>query len=58
METDIALMASGYLLTRLGVLAAFGYLTYRVLRPKPAKARVRSQGNYAQERFNATSLNR
>lgn len=55
MENDIALMATGYLLTRLGVLCAFGYLIYRVLRPSPSRVRAQVRGNYARERFDATS---
>lgn len=55
---DIALMASGYLLTRLGLLVAFGYLFYRILRPAPGKDRVHSQSEYARERSNATRLDR
>ena len=58
METNIALMASGYLLARIGVLIAFGYLVYRVLRPAPSKVRVEARSNYARERFEATRLNR
>ena len=54
MENDIALMASGYLLVRLGVLAAFAYLVYRVLRPAPRRARARAQSNYARERYEST----
>jgi len=54
MENDIALMASGYLLVRLGVLAAFAYLVYRVVRPTPKRARVRAQSNYARERYEST----
>lgn len=54
MENDIALMASGYLLLRLGVLAVFAYLVYRVLRPSPKKVRVRAQSNYARERYQST----
>ena len=50
MENDIALMASGYLLARIGVLVAFGYLFYRVLRPSPSKVRIQSQSEYARER--------
>ena len=34
METNIALIATGYLLNRLGIAAAFGYLVYRALRHK------------------------
>lgn len=58
METDIALMASGYLLTRIGVLAAFAYLIYRVLRPAPRKLRIKSQSNYARERLEVTRFTR
>ncbi len=42
MENDIALIATGYLLTRIGVLAAFGYLVYRVLRTPPARILVKA----------------
>ena len=58
METNIALMASGYLLARIGVLIAFGYLVYRVLRTAPSRVRVESQSNYARERYEATRLDR
>ena len=58
MENDIALMASGYLLARIGILAAFAYLIYRVLRPEPKKVRIQSQSEYARERYNATRLDR
>ena len=58
MENDIALMASGYLLARIGILAAFAYLIYRVLRPAPKKVRIQSQSEYARERYNATRLDR
>ena len=54
MENDIALMASGYLLARIGVLIAFGFLVYRVLRPAPSRVRVESRSNYARERYEAT----
>ena len=58
MDTNIALMATGYLLTRIGVLIAFGYIVYRVLRPSPSTARVESRSNYARERYEATRLDR
>ena len=58
MDTNIALMASGYLLARIGVLIAFGYLVYRVLRPAPSRVRVETQSNYARERYQATRLDR
>ena len=59
MENDIALAASGYLLARLGILVAFGYLFYRVLRTTPSRARVRTRSDgdvsqrsrYAQDRY-------
>ena len=58
MENDIALIAIGYVLTRVGVLAAFGYLVYRVLSRKPASARIQSQSNYATERMLSQSFDR
>ena len=58
MDTNIALMATGYLLTRIGVLIAFGYIIYRVLRPSPSMARVEMRSNYARERYQATRLDR
>jgi uncharacterized membrane protein YebE (DUF533 family) len=52
MENDIALVAAGYVLARIGVIAAFGYLIYRVLQPsQDKKVRVRSRSNYASERY-------
>ena len=53
MENDIALMASGYVLARIGLLVAFGYLIYRVLRPAQNRVRIRSQSDYARERYDA-----
>ena len=58
MENDIALMASGYVLARIGVLVAFGYLIYRVLRPAPSRVRIESQSEYARERYDATRVDR
>jgi len=58
METNIALMASGYLLARIGVLIAFGYLVYRVLRPAPSRVRVEAQSKHARELYEATRLDR
>ena len=40
MENDIPLMVSAYVFTRLGILAAVGYLVYRVLRPEPVRVRI------------------
>jgi len=58
MENDIALMASGYLLTRIGVLVAFGYLVYRVLRPAPAKVRINSNRDFSRAGAGVTRLPR
>ena len=58
MENDIALMASGYLLARIGMLLAFGYLIYRVLRRTPSRVRIQARSQYARERANATRLDR
>ncbi len=58
MENDIALMATGYVFARLGILAAFGYLIYRVLGRKPATTRVRTQSNYATERLHSSRFDR
>lgn len=53
MENDIALVAAGYVLSRIGILAAFGYLFYRVLKREPKRVRVKSQSNFANERLNS-----
>lgn len=58
MENDIALIAAGYLLTRVGVLVAFGYLVYRVLRPTPAKARIESNREVSSAGSNLARLDR
>ena len=60
MENDIALVAIGYLLSRIGILAAFGYLFYRILKSKikPARVRVKSQSSYAKERLHDSGLYR
>ena len=58
MENDIAFVAMGYVLSRIGILAAFGYLFYRILKPKPVRARTKSQSNYAKERFHRSNLYR
>ena len=58
MENDIALIASGYVLARIAVLAGFAYFIYRVLRPAPQKVRIQSQSEYARERSNATRRGR
>ena len=51
MENDIALIAVGYLLTRIGVLVAIGYLVYRVSRPAPARARIESSREFLRTDF-------
>lgn len=42
MENDITIHAISYVFTRLAVIAGFGYLFYRVLRPARAGIRLRS----------------
>ena len=54
MENDIAMMAAGYVLARLGLLALLGYAIYRVLTATSTRAPVRSQARYARERLQAT----
>ncbi len=58
MENDIALIAAGYALTRIGLLAGFGYIVYRVLSRKPARVRIQSHSNYATERMLSSSVGR
>ena len=47
MENDIAFMAAGYVLARIGILVAFGYLVYRIVRPEPARIRIKSKSSIA-----------
>lgn len=58
MENDIALIAVGYILTRIGVLAAFGYLAYRILRPTPAKVRIQANREFSRPGSDLMRLNR
>lgn len=58
METDIAMIATGYVLARIGLVAAIGYAIYRVMRTDPARVLTRSQSNFATERFNSTRIER
>ena len=50
MENDIALMVSGYVFTRLSILAAVGYIIFRVLQPEPERVPVRAQRDISYER--------
>jgi hypothetical protein len=54
METDIQMIATGYALAHMTIIAATGYAVYRFLRRESARTQVRSQSNYAKERFNST----
>lgn len=59
METEITLIASGYTLARIGIIAAVGYLFYRyMISSKPSKVPIRSRSNYARERYESTRSNR
>ncbi len=51
MENDIAMIAAGYVLARIGIIAAFGYLIYRVMRSGPTRIPVNTQSDYARERL-------
>ena len=54
METEIALMAAGYGLARLGLLALVAYAVYRALTATPNRVPVRAQARYTEERLQAT----
>jgi hypothetical protein len=58
METDIQLIATGYALAHMTIIAATGYAVYRFLRRDSARVQVRSQSNYAIERFNSARPHR
>ena len=50
MENEL-LMAAGYGLARLSILALFGYAVYRVLSASPKRVPVRARVRNAQERL-------
>ena len=54
METDITLTATGSMLLRFAIIAAFGWILYRVLRRRPASVRNDGQSYYAAERLRNT----
>jgi hypothetical protein len=58
METDIATIATGYVLARIAIIAAIGYVIYRVVSREPARVPLRSQSYYARERFESTRPDR
>ena len=51
MENDIALVTAGYVLSRIGILAAFGYLFYRVLKLTPARKQAVYREQHLRERI-------
>ena len=52
MENDFTLVATGYIVARIALLAAFGWVFYLVLRPRRRKIRVEDQtSRYALERL-------
>ena len=51
MENDIALVTAGYVLSRIGILAAFGYLFYRVLTFTPARKQAVYREQQRRERI-------
>ncbi len=58
MENDIAMIATGYVLARIGIVAAIGYAIYRVMSSKTTRIPIRTQSNFARERFNSGRLDR
>ena len=52
------MIATGYVLARIGIIAAFGYLIYRVIRSGPTRVPVKTQSNYARERLTSSRLDR
>lgn len=59
MDTEITLIATGYALARIGVIAVVGYLFYRYMISSRQKGvPIRSRSNYAQERYETTRSNR
>ncbi len=58
METNITLIALGYLLARLGMLLTFVYIVYRVLRRPSADIRTDDRSQYAFERARASLTRR
>ena len=59
METDITLIATGYAIARIGIIAAVGYLIYRyVISSRPSRVPIRSRSNYARERYESTRSDR
>ncbi len=58
MENDIALMVSGYLAVRLGIVALVACAIYSVLKPAPKTVPIRSQSHFARERVAATQSRR
>ena len=54
MENDIAMIATGYVALRLGILIAIAYAVYYVLRPAPKSVPIRRHSRYARERARAT----
>jgi len=58
MDTNITLIALGYVAARLGMLITFAYIVYRVLRHKPSPVTIDDRSRYAVERSRATRLQR
>jgi hypothetical protein len=54
MENDIAMIAAGYVFARLGLLALFGYVIYRILTASTTRVPARLRSHYARERLQAT----
>ena len=58
METAITLIATGYVLARVGIIAAVGYLFYRyMISSRATRAPIRVRSNYARERYESMRAN-
>ena len=58
METEIALIAYGYLFAWIGVAIVVGQLVKRVLQREPKWVRIPIQSRYARERYKVKRFNR
>ena len=54
MENEVLMIATGYALTRLSLLALVGYAVYRVLTGTPNRVPVKTRSRYARERPQAS----
>ena len=58
METDIALIAYGYVFAWIGVAVVVGQLVKRILQREPSRVRIPTHSRYARERYKVKRLDR